>query len=109
MASHKVRSLKQREAGTWDRNFLLKVYLVISRPSKFLRSEPFLLCRFVNISLTKGRKEKGLDIPFRVRSGRHSYEAYSIVEDGLVIDLTKLQQKSYDPNTTIAEFGAGLR
>jgi FAD/FMN-containing dehydrogenase len=47
--------------------------------------------------------------PFRIRAGRHSYEGYSVPQDGLVIDLSNLNQKSYDPETQIATFGAGLR
>src|SRR5256885_13949662 len=28
------------------------------------------------------------DVPLRARSGRHSYEAYSLVENGIVIDVS---------------------
>lgn len=46
---------------------------------------------------------------FRVRSGRHSYEGYSVVEGGVVIDVSQMTDKSYDYISHIASFGPGIR
>lgn len=48
-------------------------------------------------------------MPFRIRCGRHSYEAYSLVKDGLVIDVTHLNRVSVDSKTGLAKVGAGSR
>ena len=53
-------------------------------------------------------------IPFRVRSGRHSYESLStLARGGLVIDLTDMKDKEIDEisssGPSIAGFGAGNR
>jgi hypothetical protein len=47
-------------------------------------------------------------IPFRVRSGRHSYEEFSLMDDGLIIDISGLTEAHIDPSTAIARVGAGL-
>src|SRR5690606_8002266 len=46
-------------------------------------------------------------VPFRARSGRHSYEGYSLVEGGLVIDLSDMQEVRVDREAGIAQVGAG--
>ncbi|MCY0865609.1 MAG: FAD-binding oxidoreductase [Sulfobacillus sp.] len=48
-------------------------------------------------------------LPFRIRSGGHSYEAYSLLNDGLVIDVSRLRQMTFDPHQRIAQIGAGSR
>jgi len=49
-------------------------------------------------------------LPFRVRSGRHSYEEFSLVDKGLIIDVS--QMKRFDIRQTsdgpVAVVGAGL-
>lgn len=52
------------------------------------------------------RKQK---IPFRIRSGGHSYEAFSLVDDGLVIDVSELLHLQIDKVNGIARIGAGYR
>jgi hypothetical protein len=47
-------------------------------------------------------------IPFRVRSGRHSYEELSLMDDGLIIDISGLTTATIDPATATARVGAGL-
>lgn len=38
-------------------------------------------------------------VPFRIRSGRHSYENFSLVTGGLVIDISEMNAITYDdPN-----------
>ncbi|MEI5908211.1 FAD-binding oxidoreductase [Bacillus spongiae] len=48
-------------------------------------------------------------IPFRVRSGGHSYEAFSLVEDGLIIDVSGLQKLQINKERGTAQVGAGFR
>jgi hypothetical protein len=47
-------------------------------------------------------------IPFRVRSGRHSYEEFSLLDKGLIIDISGLTTATLDPSTATARVGAGL-
>jgi FAD/FMN-containing dehydrogenase len=46
-------------------------------------------------------------VPFRARSGRHSYEGYSLVQDGLVVDLGDIDHVRIDRDAHVAEIGAG--
>lgn len=48
-------------------------------------------------------------IPFRIRSGGHSYEAYSLVNHGIVIDVSALNAVSWNADTGIATIGAGAK
>ena len=47
-------------------------------------------------------------IPFRVRSGGHSYEEFSLMDNGLIIDISGLKSKCIDDSTSTAWVGAGL-
>ncbi|HEU0115279.1 MAG TPA: FAD-binding oxidoreductase, partial [Thermomicrobiales bacterium] len=47
------------------------------------------------------------DIPLRARSGGHSYEAYSVVDSGLVIDVSGLASVAVDLAHGEATVGAG--
>lgn len=47
--------------------------------------------------------------PIRARSGRHSYEGYSVVTGGVVSDVSDLAQVRLDPLSKMAEVGAGAR
>ena len=47
-------------------------------------------------------------IPFRVRSGGHSYEEFSLMNEGLIIDVSGLDAHSIHPSTATARVGAGL-
>lgn len=51
-------------------------------------------------------RENGLR--FRARSGRHSYEAYSAVQDGVVIDVSEIDEIDLDRDAMIARVGAGV-
>lgn len=51
-------------------------------------------------------REQG--IPFRVRSGGHSYEEFSLMDDGLIIDISGLTSVRIDDATATAHVGAGL-
>lgn len=46
-------------------------------------------------------------IPFRIRNGRHSYEAYSLVDGGLVIDISRLLKLQFDRENGTVQIGAG--
>jgi FAD/FMN-containing dehydrogenase len=47
-------------------------------------------------------------VALRVRSGRHSYEAYSLLSDGLVIDVGDLDEISVDSKAATARIGAAV-
>lgn len=47
-------------------------------------------------------------IPFRIRSGRHSYEELSLMDEGLIIDVSGLASATIDPLTDTARVGVGL-
>jgi FAD binding domain/Berberine and berberine like len=46
-------------------------------------------------------------VPFRARSGGHSYAGYSTLQGGLVLDLRKLSAVSVNRRTGVASIGAG--
>ncbi|MGI5520602.1 FAD-binding oxidoreductase [Micromonospora sp. CA-259024] len=48
------------------------------------------------------------DVALRVRSGRHSLEGWSNVDNGIVIDVSELKDVHVDTATRTAKVGAGL-
>ena len=48
------------------------------------------------------------DVPLRARSGRHSLEGWSCVDDGIVIDVSDLKSTTIDSASNTATVGAGL-
>ncbi|MEC0208557.1 FAD-binding oxidoreductase [Paenibacillus ehimensis] len=48
-------------------------------------------------------------VPFRIRCGGHSYEAYCLVDGGLVIDTSGLLQLQIYERQGVARIGAGFR
>ncbi|MBQ0904182.1 FAD-binding oxidoreductase [Micromonospora sp. U21] len=48
------------------------------------------------------------DVALRVRSGRHSLEGWSNVDNGIVIDVSELKSTHIDTASGIARVGAGL-
>ncbi|MET8200183.1 FAD-binding oxidoreductase [Micromonospora taraxaci] len=48
------------------------------------------------------------NVALRVRSGRHSLEGWSNVDNGIVIDVSELKATHIDPADRIAKVGAGL-
>src|SRR3954470_6053609 len=48
------------------------------------------------------------DVALRVRSGRHSLEGWSSVDNCLVIDVSELKSTHIDADARIARVGAGL-
>lgn len=47
--------------------------------------------------------------PFRIRDGRHSYEAFSLVNGGLIIDVSSLLTLQINKEDGTVQLGAGLR
>lgn len=45
--------------------------------------------------------------PLRPRAGRHSYEAYSLVDNGVVVDVSAINGVAYDAASGRARIGAG--
>ena len=56
-------------------------------------------------ALTWARENR---VPFRIRSGGHSLEGWSTVDDGLVIDVSRLKSAQIDAASNTATVGAGL-
>lgn len=57
------------------------------------------------LNALKWAKEKR--VPFRVRSGRHSYENFSLVNEGLIIDVSEMCNIQVDLETMTAKIEAG--
>lgn len=51
-------------------------------------------------------REKGL--PVRARSGRHSYEAFSVAEGAVIVDVSEMDEISVDAPRKVARIGAGV-
>lgn len=47
------------------------------------------------------------DIPFRARCGGHSYEGFSTIEEGIVIDVSEINTISANSDRTVAVIGSG--
>jgi FAD/FMN-containing dehydrogenase len=47
-------------------------------------------------------------VPLRVRCGRHSYEGFSAVDDGIVIDVHDLRHIHYNPQNRRVTVGSGM-
>lgn len=52
-------------------------------------------------------REKG--IPFRIRSGRHNYEGLSVLDRGLVIDVSNMKRTAINRENGIVTVQTGLR
>lgn len=48
-------------------------------------------------------------LPFRIRGGGHSYEAFSLVNNGLIIDVSKLLTLQINRENYTVQVGAGFR
>ncbi|MBS1955179.1 MAG: FAD-binding oxidoreductase [Cyanobacteria bacterium SZAS-4] len=47
------------------------------------------------------------ELPFVIRSGGHSYEGYSLIDDGVVVDLSEMSSISVDAKGKIASVQSG--
>ena len=77
-----------------------------ARFSRFPKA--IVMCSSVEDVQNAVRWARENDVPLRARSGRHSYEAYSVVDDGLVIDVSGLDDIRVDTATGQAVVGAGV-
>ncbi len=50
---------------------------------------------------------RACNVPFRIRCGGHSYEGFSVLNGGLVIDISCLTAISIDPCNQTVQLGAG--
>jgi FAD/FMN-containing dehydrogenase len=66
-------------------------------------------CRMVDDVANAIRWVHRQNMPFRIRGGGHSYEAYSLVDGGLIIDVSGLLTLQIDKAKSIARIGAGFR
>lgn len=66
-----------------------------------------VFCQDVHDIVNAVRWSRRHGVPLRVRSGRHSYENYSVLDEGLVIDVSPLNRITFDPATGLATIGAG--
>lgn len=48
------------------------------------------------------------NIPFRIRSGRHDYEATSILNKGMVIDISNINYSFIDEKNKMVKLGGGI-
>jgi len=62
--------------------------------------------RDVQHAIRWAREER---VPLSARSGGHSYEAFSVLDDGLVVDLSELNAVDIDRQRGEAIVGAGVR
>lgn len=55
------------------------------------------------------RWARSRDVPIRVRSGRHNYEGLSVVDAGIVIDVSEMKRVELDGKSDIVTVQTGLR
>lgn len=77
--------------------------------SLLVNRRPLAIVRAANAQdvATSVRFAQALHLPLAVRSGGHSVGHHSVVDDGVVIDLSAMKQIVIDPATRIARVGAG--
>lgn len=52
---------------------------------------------------------RGSGLPLSLRSGGHSFDAFSVAEGGVVLDLSRLHEVEVDAENRLARIGAGHR
>ncbi|PQP88354.1 FAD-dependent oxidoreductase, partial [Paenibacillus sp. AR247] len=75
------------------------------RFSKFPRIIVFCQRTQDVINAVKWARERG--VRFRVRSGRHSYEGFSSVNGGLIIDVSEMNSVKVDRKNMVARIQTG--
>ena len=65
-------------------------------------------CQNVTDVVNAVRWARANNVPLRARSGRHSYEGYSLVDGGLIIDVGDIEHVRIDRDAGVAEIGAGI-
>ena len=64
-------------------------------------------CRTAGDVAAALRWARGIGLPVAVRSGGHSFPGLSVCDDGIVIDLRRLNHVAVDPRTGTVRVGAG--
>ncbi len=72
----------------------------INCDERFPRAVVFCQNRTDIVNAIQWARENG--VHFRARSGRHSYEAYSVAADGLVIDVSEMDEISVYLDSRVA-------
>ena len=67
-----------------------------------------VFCQNVTDVVNAVRWARENHMPLRARSGRHSYEGYSLVDGGLIIDVGDIDYVRVDRDAGVAEIGAGI-
>lgn len=68
-----------------------------------------VFCEAVRDVQNAVRWSRAHGVPLRARGGRHSYEDYSVLNGGLVIDVSRLNTVELDREAGVARIGAGAR
>ena len=68
-----------------------------------------VFCRSAADVGTAIRWARANHVPLRARCGGHSYEGYSLVDGGIVVDVSEMDGVQFDPATGTVRVGAGLR
>ncbi|OIK11216.1 dehydrogenase [Bacillus sp. MUM 116] len=66
-----------------------------------------VFCQNVQDVLNAVRWVREKNIPFRVRSGRHSYENFSLVNGGLIIDVSEMDRITFNRKSMTVKIEAG--
>ncbi len=67
-----------------------------------------VFCQHVSDVQNAVRFARANGLPIRARSGRHSYEAYSLVGGGVIADVSEMDEISVDAQAGTARVGAGV-
>ncbi len=78
-----------------------------SRFSKYPKVIVFCQCTEDVVTAVKWSREN--DIPLRARSGRHSFEAFSLVDKGIIIDVSEMTKVHVDKQKGIAKVQTGIQ
>lgn len=71
------------------------------------RPDRIVYCQNANDVSTALSRALDEDTPFRLRCGGHSYEGYSTLNDGIIIDVSDMNQVSVSADRKTAVVGAG--
>ena len=73
--------------------------------------QPKLIARCANEAGVQQAVQRaiGQKLPIAVKSGGHSFEGFSLNDDGLVIDVSPMRELKFDEKTGVLTAGAGCR
>ena len=66
-----------------------------------------MFCQNKHDALNALRWARENNVPFRIRGGRHSYENFSLLNNGLVIDLSQMKKIRVNEDTRLVSIEAG--